>query len=285
LHKPFRRQKSRVGVLARRPQDAKGLRVYTLAGSSAECSEALATFAVERAEPKYEKVFRSPLAVNQQQWKEQVMRKFGEAIAGSGACRLLPVLAVFAAVALSPGMRANTKPKPTEVPARVIAHLPLATPPGNEMVLQRSENKQYLYIQTASKQAYTIVEVTKPEFPSFVNPSAHSKDAPAGRLDIVGQDLGIAQVPDPNAKAIRSTNSPTETVKILDLTDPAHPKVLQTFTGVTSILPDGVRGLIYLTNNEGLWILKHNRQPFAPATKKRPCTSEDSLAAMPPDCE
>jgi hypothetical protein len=213
------------------------------------------------------------------------MKKTGEPIPGSRAFVLLACLSAMALIALSPGLRANTKPKPTEVPAQVIAHLALATPPGNEMVLQKSNNKQYLYIQAASKQSYTIVNVTKPEFPSFVNPSAPAKDEPAGKLDIVGHDLGIAEVPATDAKSVRSSANVTETVRLLDLTDPEHPKVLQTFTGVTSILPDGNRGLIYLTNNEGLWILKHYRQPITVAKKKRPCGSEDSIAAMPPDCE
>jgi len=213
------------------------------------------------------------------------MKKIGEAITGFRAGLLLASLSALAVFALSPGLRANTKPKPTEVPAQVIAHLPLATPPGNEMVLQKNNNKQYLYIQAASKQSYTIVEVTKPEFPSFVNASAPSKDEPAGKLGIVGHDLGISEVPTADAKAVRSSTNHTETVKILDLTDPEHPKVLQTFTGVTSILPDGNRGIIYLTNNDGLWILKHYRQPITVAKKKQPCNSEDSLAAMPPDCQ
>jgi len=213
------------------------------------------------------------------------MNKIGAAITGSKACILLASLSALAVLALSPGMRANTKPKPTEVPAQVIAHLALTTPPGNEMILQKNNNRQYLYIQAASKESYTIVEVTKPEFPSFVKPSAPSKDEPAGKLDIVGQDLGIAEVPTADARAIRSSTNHTETVKILDLSDPEHPKVLQTFTGVTSILPDGARGIIYLTNNDGLWILKHYRQPIAVAKKKQPCGSEDSIAAMPPDCQ
>jgi hypothetical protein len=98
--------------------------------------------------------------------------------------------------------------------------------------------------------------------------------------------VGIAEVPDKNSKGItRSTDNPTETVKILDLSDPAHPKVLQTFTGVTSTLQDPGRGLIYLANNDGLWILNHAKPGLTPSKKKRPCGSEDALSAMPPDCE
>jgi len=216
--------------------------------------------------------------------KEKVMKGFPGTALGSRISLWVLSLVLILTVAAPSGAGAGTKSKPAEVPARVIAHLPLATPPGNEMVLQKNNNKQYLYIQAASKQSYTIVEVTKPEFPTLVSPTARAKDAAAGRLDIVGSDLGIAEVPEASANTIRGSST-TETVRILDLTDPAHPKVLQTFAGVTSILPDGGRGLIYLTNNEGLWILKHSRPTPAAAKKQRPCTSEDTLAAMPPDCQ
>jgi hypothetical protein len=188
-----------------------------------------------------------------------------------------------AAIALSiPSLFANTKP--TEVPAKVIGHLALKEASGSEMLLQSRGDKQYLYVQKASKQGFTVVDVTKPAVPNVVG--ASSGDTAAGKLELAGPDVGVAEIPDRNSKAvIRSTDSPTETVKILDLSDPAHPKVLQTFTGVTSILQDPGRGLIFLVNNEGLWILNHSKPGLTPAKKKPPCGSEDTLSGMPPDCQ
>jgi hypothetical protein len=181
---------------------------------------------------------------------------------------------------------ANTKTKPTEVPAKVIAHLPLQELAGSEMLLQTKGDKHYLYVQKASKQGFSVIDVTKPESPSLLNLAVPSSDAAAGKLEMVGPDVGLAEVPDKSAKGVvRSADNPTETVKILDLSDPAHPKVLQTFTSVTSMLPDGGRGLVYLTNNEGLWILKYTRAMLTPEKKKRPCSSTDALSAMPPDCQ
>jgi hypothetical protein len=195
-------------------------------------------------------------------------------------------LAFAAAVVFTSAPRVSANTKPTEVPAKVIAHLSLKDAPGNEMLLQSKGDKQYLYVQKASKQGFTVIDVTKPVLPALVNHGAQSSDATAGKLEIVGPDVGLAEVPDRNSKGvIRNSDSPTETVKILDLSDPAHPKVLQTFTGVTSILQDPSRGLIYLANNDGLWILNHARPGLTPAKKKRPCGSEDAIASMPPDCE
>jgi hypothetical protein len=176
--------------------------------------------------------------------------------------------------------------KPTEVPAKVIAHLPLKEAPGSQMLLQSKGDHQYLYVQKASKDGFMVVDVTKPSVPGIVKTAASSGDATAGKLEMVSPDVAIAQVPDKNAKGvIRSSDNPTETVKILDLSDPTHPKVIQTFTGVTSTMQDPGRGLIYLANNDGLWILRHSRPGLTPSKKKRACGSEDAIASMPPDCQ
>jgi hypothetical protein len=200
--------------------------------------------------------------------------------------RAIMIFSAAAVVVSAPSMVANTKP--TEVPARVIAHLalPLQEAPGSEMLLQTKGDKYYLYVQKASKQGFTVIDVTKAQNPTLVSRTAPSNDATAGNLELVGPDVGLAEVPDKSSKGvIRSADKPTETVKVLDLSDPAHPKVLQTFNGVTAVLLDNDRGLIYLTNNEGLWILIHTRQGLTPPRKLPPCKSEDAIRAMPPDCE
>jgi hypothetical protein len=212
------------------------------------------------------------------------MNRIQQGFLGSRMASVSMAFAAAVVVLSAPRVSANTKP--TEVQAKVIAHLPLKDAPGSEMLLQNKGDKQYLYVQKASKQGFTVIDVTKPVVPSLVGAGAQSGDATAGKLEIVGPDVALAEVPDRNSKGvIRNTENPTETVKILDLADPAHPKVLQTFTGVTSILQDSSRGLIYLANGDGLWILNHARSGLTPAKKKRPCGSEDAIASMPPDCQ
>lgn len=177
-------------------------------------------------------------------------------------------------------------PKPTDVPATVIAHLPLPQPTGREMLLQKENGKQYLYVQQASKQGFMIVEVTKPELPNLLKRTAQANQATAGNLEMVSPDVAIAQAPERTPSTLTSNEHPTEIVRVLDLTDPRNPKTLETFNNVTGILPDGSHGLIYLTNDEGLWILRYTRPSrFEPAKKKPPCDSESEIAAMPPDCE
>ncbi len=176
--------------------------------------------------------------------------------------------------------------KQTDVPAIVIAHLPLPQATGSEMLLQKEEGKQYLYVQQASKQGFMIVEVTKPETPSLLKKTAQQSQQTAGNLEMVSPDVAIAEAPEKTPTTLTSNSHPTETVRLLDLSDPANPKTLETFNGVTSILPDGRRGLIFLTNDQGLWVLRYNRPArLEPEKHKKPCDSNSEIMAMPPDCE
>jgi hypothetical protein len=180
----------------------------------------------------------------------------------------------------------QTAPKPTDLPATVIAHLPLPQATGSQMLLQREDAKQYLYVQQATKEGFMIVDVTKPEKPSLLKRTAESNQSTAGHLQMVSPDVAIAEAPEKTPTTLTSSSRTTETVRVLDLSDPRNPKTLETFNKVTSLLPDGGHGLIYLTNNEGLWILRYNRPSMLePAKKKPPCDSNSAIMAMPPDCD
>ncbi len=193
---------------------------------------------------------------------------------------LLPVLAGAALATEQPVS------KPTDVPATVIAHLPLPQPSGNQMLLQRENAKQYLYVQQAGKQGFMVVDVTRPEKPSLLKRTAETNQATSGNLEMVSPNVAIAEAPEKTPATLTSSNRPTETVRVLDLSDPRNPKTLETFNKVTSILPDSGHSLIYLTNNEGLWILRYNRPSLIePAKKKPPCDSNSEIMAMPPDCD
>jgi hypothetical protein len=177
-------------------------------------------------------------------------------------------------------------PKPTDLPATVIAHLRLPQATGSQMLLQKEDKKQYLYVQQVSKQGFMIVDVSRPETPTLLKHSAESNQATSGNLEMVSPDVAIAEAPEKTPTTLTSSSHPTETVRVLDLSDPHNPKTLETFNKVTSLLPDGGHGLIYLTNNEGLWILRYDRPSLLEPAKKKPlCDSESEIMAMPPDCD
>ena len=152
-----------------------------------------------------------------------------------------------------------------EEPPKVIAHITLPGTAVRQMFLQQRDGKQYLYLQQGAH--FTVVDVTDPKNPTIVE-----RVASRGSIEWIQSTLALTATPE---KGQPSTVS-TQVVNVMDLSDPAHPRTIQTFSGVTSILPDDTRQLVFIANNEGLSVLSH-KQPYI-----RPlCTSEDAMKSDP----
>jgi hypothetical protein len=177
-------------------------------------------------------------------------------------------------------------PKPTDVPATVIGHLSLPQATGSEMMLQKEHGKDYLYVQQAAKPGYMVIDVSRPDDPKLLKREPGSNQSTTGNLQMVTPTVAISEAPEKTPETLTSSKRATETVRVLDLSDPKDPKTLETFEKVTSTLADGRHGLLYLTNNDGLYVLRYNhRWQIEPEKSKPPCSSESVLQAMPPDCQ
>jgi|SRR5580658_7833490 hypothetical protein len=176
-------------------------------------------------------------------------------------------------VVISPG--ASTKhraAKPALQPASVIAHLALPGAAVSQLELQQHGNKQYLYVGRTSKEGFAIVDVTKPDQPNLIKGEGWPNQASTGKLQMVNARLALAEAPD---TATTEPISSTETLKVLDLGDLANPRIVLTFSSVTSTLADDARSLVYITNSEGLWILKHQSEQET-SSQTHACSSEDA---------
>ena len=58
-----------------------------------------------------------------------------------------------------------------------------------------------------------------------------------------------------------------QTIRIMDFSDPHSPKVARVFAGVTAMSRDESRGLIFVANADGIWIL-HQRLAQDPEVEK-----------------
>ena len=141
---------------------------------------------------------------------------------------------------------------------KVVAHIPLPGSAVRQIFFEEENGKQYLYLQ--QNVHFTVVDVTDPEKPQIVE-----RVKPGGKLTDVGAGLAIAVSSDQSGEG----TVPTQTVKLMDMSDPKNPHTVKTFTGVTSMFSEDGRHLIYLTNSEGLWIVKHSMRRRLPL-----CTSE-----------
>jgi len=71
-------------------------------------------------------------------------------------------------------------------------------------------------------------------------------------------------------------------IRNLDLSDSANPGALQSFMGVTSIVSDETRSVIYITNSDGLWVLRHKKKQTAAPKESR--SSESAIAGDLQNC-
>jgi hypothetical protein len=185
----------------------------------------------------------------------------------------LVVLALLAAMAPAADAR-HRAPTPAEQPVTIVAHVALSGSPTKQMNLQENDGRQYLYIGANSNQGVTVVDVTNPGQPNVVKLLAWPNQASSGRLQLVSAGLALAESPDSGSMAADPVPS-TRTVKILDLSDPANPRALLSFSGVTSTLNDEAHNLVYITNSEGLWIVRNN-QALGTFARSHACTSDDA---------
>jgi hypothetical protein len=147
------------------------------------------------------------------------------------------------------GKGGSTPPEPDRID--VIAHFPLSAGIVTQLTTGTHWRKYYLYVDHGPAGPVTVLDVTNPAAP-----------VPAGQLDVPKQEAGgkLSTIVG-SAALITSPSEPTErsidqTVTILSFADPEHPAVARQFLGVTSMLKDTSRGLIYLANSDGLWVLR-----------------------------
>jgi len=166
--------------------------------------------------------------------------------------------------------------------AKIVGHVVLSGTPTRQMFLQHEGRRAYLYVRQASQQGYTVFDVTKPERPKLLNPVSQ------GNLTILDSELAISETPDAaspspsvgDAGRSQGGSRTPESVRVLDVRNPAHPKTVQTFEGVTSIVRDDAHSLIYVANGDGIWILSHRE-----VLRRHLCSSSDAISSAIPNCD
>ena len=109
--------------------------------------------------------------------------------------------------------------------------------------------KNYLYLSSADK--ITVVDVTNGGRPSITSEYCYSLPAGQAQVQVIVGSTALLADAQPAAHVPSS-------ISIMSFANPADPKVVRQFTKVTGFLVDSRRGLIYVVNNEGLWILSEN---------------------------
>jgi hypothetical protein len=148
----------------------------------------------------------------------------------------------------------KAKPNAPQDEIAVIGHIPLTDGPVRRFLTTQHFSSYYLYVEHDAGKSVTLIDVTKATKPlvlaDVAYPTTGGSDsllAVAGTAALMTSELG-------NAADTRIL----QTIRIMDFSDPQRPKVAREFTGVTAISRDDRRGLIFVANSEGVWILQQH---------------------------
>lgn len=163
------------------------------------------------------------------------------------ACGLL----VLSIAVQAKDKKPKVAPKQPQDEIEVVGHIPLTSGPVRRFLATQHYSSSYLYAEHDAGQGVTLIDVTKVSKPAVLADVAYpssggsgSMFAVAGTAVLVSEEQGVA-----------TPVATPQTIRIMDFSDPQHPKVAREFTGVTAISRDDSRGLIFLANAEGIWIL------------------------------
>jgi hypothetical protein len=154
--------------------------------------------------------------------------------------------------ALSTAIQAKDKKAPAKDPQdeiEVVGHIPLTGGPVKRFLTTQHYSSYYLYAEHEAGKNVTLIDVTKTTKPSVLGDVAYPSDGSAALVTVAGTAALLTDQPGPAAVAA------PQTIRIMDFSDPLHPKVAREFTGVTAISRDERRGLIFVANPDGIWIL------------------------------
>jgi hypothetical protein len=140
----------------------------------------------------------------------------------------------------------------------VVGHIPLTGAPVSRFLTTQHYSSHYLYAERGPGQPAALIDITRTSEPTLLADVAYAPNASASdNITVVaGTAALVSSEPGPAA----SPASQPQTIRIMDFSDPKNPKVAREFTGVTAMSKDSGRGLIFVANADGIWIL---RQHFA----------------------
>ena len=125
----------------------------------------------------------------------------------------------------------NHKLKRIDNQAAVVAHISFPGLSDVNMAMQKRVNdKYYLYVQHSKDQGISIIDVSKPAQPKAVGVIPWPDPAVSSRVNLTGDLAIIAE-----SEVVPMHNSASNDDLVLwDLSNPAAPRVVQKFSGVSS---------------------------------------------------
>jgi hypothetical protein len=157
-------------------------------------------------------------------------------------------LLLLPAMALARPVRRNRKAIPNEN-IDVIGHLALPDASVTSLRTAEHRGRQFLQLQDAKHRTLILVDVTDATHPAIIK-QLHLPTEPANcTLAVLVGDVAV----------VTDTQSPEvhiSSAALVNFADPDHPATVRKFNNVSAFRTDEGRGLIYLVDKDGLWVLQ-----------------------------
>jgi hypothetical protein len=136
----------------------------------------------------------------------------------------------------------------------LVGHIASTSGPVTRFLATQHYSSYYLYAEHGTGNNVTLIDVTRSSRPAVL---ADVSYPPGGGSDSLVAVAGTAALV---GEAPGSSTPPpaTQTLRVMDFSDPQHPTVALEYAGVTAMSRDEQRGLIFVANSEGIWILHQN---------------------------
>ncbi len=131
----------------------------------------------------------------------------------------------------------------------VVGHVAVGNRPVTRLLATEHYGRSYLYAEHAGGHTVTLIDVSKLAAPTVVADVSYPQNARDGLVAVAGTAALVEDRGGPSASAPRS-------IKLMDFSDKEHPRVAREFNGVTALTRDPQRGLVFLANQDGVWILR-----------------------------
>jgi hypothetical protein len=136
----------------------------------------------------------------------------------------------------------------------VVGQIPSTGGSVTRFLATRHYSRYYLYAEHGAGNDVTLIDVTKTSRPAVLADVPYPLGGGSGSLVVVAGTAALVS----EAQGGSSPSPAGQTFRIMDFSDPQHPKVAREFTGVTAMSRDDGRGLIFVANSEGIWILRQS---------------------------
>ena len=160
-------------------------------------------------------------------------------------------------VMLAPLANAKKKPKASPTDPKdaieVVGHILLTDTPVTRFLTTQHYSSYYLYAEHGAGKNVTLIDVTSTNQPLVLSNVPYASGSGSGSLMVVAGTAALV-----TSERAAPVAAPTpQTIRIMDFSVPQSPKIAREFTGVTATSTDD-RGLIFLANTDGIWILRRH---------------------------